>query len=591
MTQILTRKDVPTERIWKVSDILDEKNIDKMISDVKIGIKKITSFSGKISQSNALECLLLNSRTSLILEKLYVYANLKWDEDKSDTHYMSISEKISMLSTEFSAATSFIVPAFSAMKKSVLLTMKNNSEYRYFSMFFDEIIRLKKHLLSEKEEKILAELTSFSGDFQTIFSQFDNVNVPFGEIEYQGEKVKLSHGLYSVCLQSADRNIRKKAYETMYAAYISMIDTVSSAYVGSVKKDCFSAKVRKYKSSLEQELFSDNIPVKVYDNLISCVHKYIPVLHKYMDYRKKELRLSRLAMYDLHVPIVDGIESVTDYDEAYKTVCEALKPLGKDYIDMLHEAKKGGWIDVEETKNKRSGAYSWGVYGTHPYVLLNHKGTIHDTFTIAHEIGHAMHTYYSNQRQCYEKSQYSIFVAEIASTVNEVLMIKHLLRTAEGKERKYLLSYYADMIRTTLFRQTMFSEFEKYSHDTIEKGEPLGYEEMCKYYSQLNQTYYGDSVETDDKIAYEWVRIPHFYNAFYVYKYATGITCAINIANGILDEKPGYCEKYKEFLSMGGSLYPLDILKIVDIDLTKRAPYDIAMKEFDNIVKELKKIK
>lgn len=586
MHQNINRADVPANRKWVLKDILEEDQIENMIEDVRSATDSLRAFSGKINENNVLEVLLTVSRTSYILEKLYVYANMKWDEDKSGSEYAELSSRIEMLATDFYSNTSFVAPSLSAMKKSVLERMQNDPDFNYFSMYLSEIIRKKKHLLSNKEEAILAKSGSFSDGFKTAFSVFDNVNVPFGTVEVDGEKQKLTHGLYSVLMQHPDREVRKNAYDAMYEGYISMINTVSEIYAGSVKADCFYANVRKYGSSLEQALYADNVPVKVYNNLIKSVRKNVKTMHKYVEYRRKALKVDKLKMYDMYVSLIKENEKEFPYDDAYEIVCKALHPLGEEYLSILRQAKTGGWIDVEETPNKRSGAYSWGVYGTHPYVLLNHKGTIHDLFTIAHEMGHAMHSYYSNKTQCYEKAGYSIFVAEIASTVNEVLLIKYLLKTAEGNDRKYLLSYYLDMIRTTLFRQTMFSEFEKFAHETIERGEPLSYRIMCEKYTELNKYYYGNAVETDENVSYEWARIPHFYNAFYVYKYATGITCAINIANMLLSD-PKKIDDYKRFLSAGGSAYPLEIIGYMGIDLTKLDPYNIAMREFSETLKQL----
>ena len=590
MNGTIQRAEVPEERKWDLTAILTEDKINKYFEDVQKACDVLSAFKNKLTPENTLECLLTMSRTDFLMEKLYVYANLKWDENKSITDQAELCSRIDMLLNDYSSTVSFVAPTLSAMPSSTLLSMRQDKQFDYFTMFLDEIIRKKKHLLSQKEERILAKSSSFSDEFKTIFSLFDNVNVPFGEVEYDGKKEKLSHGLYSVLLQNEDRTLRKNAYEAMYKGYRSMIDTVAEIYIGSVKSDCFYASIRKYRSSLCQALFADNIPEKVYNNLISSVRRHVSLMHKYVDYRKKQLKLDNMAMYDMYVPIVEGMNTLTSYDDAYSIVCDALQPLGDEYIRILKLAKSERWIDVEETEHKRSGAYSWGVYGSHPYVLLNHKGTIHDVFTIAHEMGHAMHSYYSNRTQCFEKASYSIFVAEIASTVNEVLLIKHFLKTATGKDKKYLLSYYADMIRTTLFRQTMFSEFEKFAHETIEKNEPLSYTKMCEKYTELNRYYYGKSVETDDNISYEWARIPHFYNAFYVYKYATGITCAINIANKILSDKSAASD-YKKFLSAGGSMYPLDIIKLVGIDLTTKEPFDLAMKEFKSILNELVKLK
>jgi oligoendopeptidase F len=584
--KILTRDKVADNRKWALNDILNEDEIQGIFETARKNIPAILAFNKKLNKENAIDCFILESKSQFLIEKLVVYANMKSDEDKAITKYQELYDQAMQLYVEFSTATSFINPAISALKLSDLKEMKDDPKYLDFNRYLDNIIRNKKHILTEKEEKLLSGIGSFIGDFQDIFSFFDNVDIDMGEINVRGEKVKLTHGAYSVMLRDSDPKVRKSAFESMYKAYKDMINTISATYIGNVKATCFYAKTRKYKNSLDMALSGGNIPAKVYDNLISSVKKYTPILHKYVALRKKALGLKKMHMYDMYVPIVKDIDKLIDYDQAYDIVVKGLEPLGEEYRETIIQAKNSGWIDVEETKAKRSGAYSSSVYGTHPYVLLNHKGTTNDMFTIAHEIGHAVHSYTSNNAQCYEKASYTIFVAEIASTVNEVLLIKHLLKQAKGQERIYLLSYYIDMIRTTLFRQTMFAEFEKYSHEEFENGESLSGEKLTKFYHNLNSEYYGKSVINDDYIGYEWARIPHFYNDFYVYKYATGITCAINIVNMILND-PSCVEKYKEFLSAGGSMDSLDIIKIMGIDLTKKAPFDVAMKEFESLQKEL----
>lgn len=589
MADVLKRSDVPAERKWRVDDIMKQEEVEAYFDDIKAGFKEISVFKNKLTPENAIECLLVMSKISYKMSKVYVYLHLKGDEDKSNPKYQELCEKSAMLHSAYSEATSFISPSLAAFKKDDLIKMRDSESYGYFNTYIDSVIRNKKHLLGTKEEAVLSKVGSFSEDFDTIFSMFNNVDAKFGTVKVDGKEIPLTHGSYSVFLQNPSKTVRESAYNSMYDAYISYINTISANYAGNVKQNWFWASVRKFRSCLESALYSENIPVKVYNNLIGVVKKYTPLMHKYMALRKKALKLDEMHMYDVYMPIVKNMDKTIDYDAAYDIVCEALSPLGEDYVSMLKEAKKGGWIDVEETANKRSGAYSWGVYGTHPYVLLNYKGKTNDIFTIAHEMGHAMHSYYSNKSQCYEKASYVIFVAEIASTVNEVLLIKHLLKTAKGEERKYLLSYYIDTIRTTLFRQTMFAEFEKFAHGVIEEGEPLSAEKMTEYYRELNRQYYGDAVVTDEKIGYEWARIPHFYTDFYVYKYATGITCAINIADGVLN-KPGFVDKYKTFLSSGSSMYPMDILALVDLDLTKKEPFEKAMKEFGDILNELRKL-
>ncbi len=587
--EVLTREKVPENRKWTLNDILDESEIKDIFAEVRNNIPAFDAFRKNLNKENAIDCLKLESKLGFLCEKLIAYTHMKSDEDKSSTKYQEMSDQAERLYIELATATSFVNPAISSLKVSDLNEMRADPKYADFDRYLERIIRHKKHILSEKEEKLLAGIDSFAGDFQNIFSFFDNVDIDLGEIEVRGKKVKLTHGTYSVMLRDSDQKVRKAAFNSLYHAYKSMINTVAATYIGNVKKTCFYAKARKYKNSLDMALSGGNIPFRVYENLIACVKKYTPVMHRYVALRKKALNLRKMHMYDMYVPIVKDIDKLTEYDDAYNIVLEGLAPLGEDYRKILLNAKTAGWIDVEETKAKRSGAYSWGVYGTHPYVLLNHKGTTNDVFTIAHEMGHAIHSYMSNNAQCYEKASYTIFVAEIASTVNEVLLIKHLLKTAGGKERAFLLSYHLDMIRTTLFRQTMFAEFEKFAHEEFEKDEPLSAEKLTAFYHKLNAEYYGKSVVNDDLIGYEWARIPHFYNDFYVYKYATGITCAINIANMILSD-PSAVEKYKKFLSAGGSMDSLDIIKIMGIDLTKKAPFELAMKEFEKVYRELKAI-
>lgn len=589
MSDILKRNEVPAGRKWRVEDILREEEIPSYFDDIRAGFAEIASYRTGLNKDNAIECLLVMSKIAYKLNKVYVYLHLKGDEDKSDAKYQELCEKVSMLNVEYGETVSFVNPALASFKTEELVKMRDSENYGYFNMYLDSVIRNKKHLLGAKEEAILSKVGSFSDDFHTIFGMFDNVDVNLGEVAVDGDTIKLTHGSYSVLMQHPDRDVRRRAYESLYDGYIAYINTIAANYAGNVKQDYFWTRVRKFKTCLSRALYAENIPVKVYDNLISVVKKYTPLMHDYMEVRRQALGLDELRMYDVYVPIVGDKNNLTDYDEAYDIVCRALSPLGEEYAGILREAKTGGWIDVEETANKRSGAYSWGVYGAHPYVLLNHKGTTHDVFTIAHEMGHAIHSFYSNRAQCFEKADYVIFVAEIASTVNEVLLIKHLLKTVEGEDRIYLLSYYIDMIRTTLFRQTMFAEFEKFSHGVIESGEPLSAEKMTSFYRGLNEIYYGSAVVSDERIGYEWARIPHFYRDFYVYKYATGITSAINIADKLLKDS-SFMEKYKMFLSSGSSIYPMEILSLVDLDLTKKAPFEFAMKEFGAVLGELKKL-
>ena len=462
------------------------------------------------------------------------------------------------------------------------------SEYDYM---LKTILKEKEHVLSENEEKILALSGEMASSFRDIFTKIDNADLPLAEIKHKGEKIPLTHGTYGVIMHGEDRALRKKTFSAYYGAYVSLINTIASTYYGNVKKGVFYAKAKKYPSALDKALITEDVPRVVYDNLISSVNKALPTLHKYMAQKKKALKLKKMYMYDVYVPIVEGAEIKLDYDDAYDLVVKGLSPLGKEYQDLLIKAKNERWLDVYESDGKRSGAYSVAVYDTHPYVLLNYQKTTHDIFTIAHEMGHSIHSYFSNRTQSYAKADYRIFVAEVASTVNEVLLLKYLLNTEKDRKiKKYLLSYLLEMIRTTLFRQTQFAEFEQFAHETVEKGEPLTKENLCEEYLRLNKKYYGKSVVSDGDIKYEWARIPHFYRAFYVYKYSTGIISALAIADRILTEGEKAVDDYFKFLSSGGSDSPVELLKIAGVDLTKKKAFVSAFKMFKETLNEFIKM-
>ena len=451
------------------------------------------------------------------------------------------------------------------------------------------MLKEKAHVLSEKEEKILAESSDAMSSFKEIFTKTDNADLPLKTITHNGKKITLSHGLYGVLMHDDDRLLRRKAFKSYYYSYISLMNVISSTYVGSVKKDVFYSKVKNYSSAIEKALSQEDVPVVVYDNLIKSVSNALPTLHDYMAYKKKCLNLKRMHMYDIYVPITENAELKLSYDSAYDLVIKGLAPLGSEYEKLLKKAHDERWISVYEAKGKRSGAYSVCVYDTHPYVLLNYQQTTHDVFTIAHEMGHSIHSYFSNRTQPYAKADYKIFVAEVASTVNEVLLVRYLLKNAkDDKLKKYLLSYLMEMIRTTLFRQTQFAEFEEYSHSQVEKGEPLTKDGMCEKYLELNKKYYGNAVISDKEISYEWARIPHFYRAFYVYKYATGIISALAIADRILTEGEPAVKDYFKFLSSGDSNSPVELLKIAGVDLTTEKPFNSAFETFKNALEQIK---
>lgn len=586
-----TRESIDKTYKWDLSPIIANKDeFEKLFKEVETLTEKFAAYAGKLSNKvKLLEFLKLETEVSTRLERLFVYASMKKDENGKDSVYVALVSRAGGLSSRVSSASSYAVPELSSLDVNYLKEVLADKDFDNYTRGLNSIIRNKAHILSAAEEKILAEGGEVFSSFRDIFSMIDNVDIKFPETDDgKGGKIKLSHGVYSVMLQNPNQNVRLEAFRKYYSAYKGQLNTISCIYSNAVIKDWYLAKVRYFKSCKERALFSEEIEPVVYDNLIKGVSANLKYVHEYMALRKKISGLKEMHMCDLHFPLFKGVDIALEYEDAYKLVIDGLKVLGKDYNELLNKAYTQSWIDVYENEGKRSGAYSWGAYGSHPFVLLNYSKTTGDVFTIAHELGHAMHSYYSDTKNTYEKAQYPIFLAEVASTVNEVLLLKHITSTTTDKQtKKFLLSYFLDMFRTTLFRQTMFSEFEDITHDMVEKNQPLTVENMSEKYLALNKKYYGDAVTHDDEISYEWSRIPHFYRAFYVYKYATGITSAIVIADSILNEGEKAVARYKEFLSSGGSLPPLEALKKAGVDLTTTAPFERAMKCFKDTLDEL----
>ena len=578
--------------LWATEEIygsVDEWN--KEFDKVKNSLD-FSEFKGKLnSAENFLECMKEQEKVGRVFEKLSVYAMMKHDENTKDALYDSLLSKITSLGATFSANTAFIMPELTALDEKVLNSFIEDERLNEYDYFLKGILNEKPHVLSENEEKLLALSGETLSSFKDIFTKIDNADLPLGEVRHGKEKIPLSHGYYGVIMHGEDRKLRKKTFEKYYGAYLSLINTITATYYGNVKKDVFIAKAKNFPSALNRALFNEDVPRVVYDNLIKSVKKALPLLHEYMAEKKKLLGLKTMYMYDVYVPVVEGAELKLEYDDAYDLVVKGLAPLGKEYTDLLLKAKNERWLDVYESDGKRSGAYSVAVYDTHPYVLLNYQKTTHDVFTIAHEMGHSIHSYFSNRTQPYAKADYRIFVAEVASTVNEVLLIRYLLSTEKDvKLKKYLLSYLLEMIRTTLFRQTQFAEFEQFAHESVEKGEPLTKENLSEKYLKLNKKYYGSAVRSTGLIKYEWARIPHFYRAFYVYKYATGIISALAIADRILTEGQPAVDDYFKFLSSGGKDSPVELLKIAGVDLTGEKPFTKAFKVFSDTLEEFKKL-
>lgn len=588
-----SRKEIPEKYKWNLGDIYAApEDWQKAYDEVSANYGELAEFKGRLSdRDELLKFLKLSDVYDLKFGRLYCYAMMSYNEDSQDSERQARFSKMHSLATNFNAAVSFVSPELSALPDEQLQSLIADPDFADYDVSLKNLLNGKAHVLSEAEEMLMANVGAFSGQFQEVFNRLDSGDIKFASIEVDGKPVQLGHGTYSMLLQHKDQNVRKLAFETYYKSYIDVINTLAGLYEGSVKADVFRARARRFRSAMESALFYEQVDKAVYDNLIKCMHESFGPLHRYIALRKKLMGLETLNMYDLYVSIFEDADISCEYEEALELVKKGLAPLGEDYLEVVQHAFDNRWIDVHETPTKRSGAYSIGVPGVHPYMLLNYQKTTHDIFTIAHEMGHSMHSYYSEKTQPVAKADYKIFVAEVASTCNEVLLLKYLLRTeTDVSVKKYLLQYYLDMLRTTMYRQAMFAEFEQISHDMAEKGQPLTADSLCEKYLQLNKMYYGEAVCHNDEIKYEWARIPHFYRAFYVYKYSTGIISAVCIAEKILRDGAPAVADYKKFLSLGGSMDPVSELKVAGVDLTSEEPFRIVAKSFEDTLAQLEEL-
>ena len=589
----MEREEIAENLKWKTSDIFESDEAweaEYKAVENEYANYDFSPYKGKLSDKQTLlACFALNDKVSRRIEKLYLYAHLLHDQDVRVSKYTSMNAKIGGLVSKIFAQFSFVEPELTKLDDNLLQSFIADPDFAAYEYKLRQISKSKAHVLSEAEEKLLALGGDVMREFRGIFSMLDNANLNLPKATFNGEEIQMSHGMYGVILHNGNAVERKEWFEKYYEAYIKLIDAITQTYYANVKKDVFYKTARNYESCMAMAMAGEDVTPKVYENLIEAVQNALPTMHDYIRLRKVAAGLDEQHMYDIYVPLTQNAEIKMPFDKAYDLVVEGLAPLGKDYQELLRKARREGWIDVCENEGKRSGAYSSGVYDTHPYVLLNYQETTNDIFTVAHEMGHALHSYKSNNTQPYSKADYTIFLAEIASTVNEVLLLKHLYKNTEDKNlKKYLLNYYMDMIRATLFRQTQFAQFEQIAHAKAEAGEPLTKDTLCGVYYDLNKAYYGDGIIHDKQISYEWARIPHFYTSFYVYKYATGITSAISIVKRILTEGESAVKDYFEFLSSGGSTDPVSILQKAGVDLTTKAPFEAAMQEFKDTLEEFK---
>ncbi|MDU5493301.1 MAG: oligoendopeptidase F [Clostridium perfringens] len=589
------RDEIPESDKWRIDKIYETPaKWNEELSKLKEEAPKLKDFEGKLGNKEDLKAfLLLNEKLSRKLGKLYVYAHMRSHEDTSNPEMQSLVNKIDPYSAEFSSYTAYFVPEILSLKEGTIENFINEDKgLKQYKIYFEMILNEKPHILSKEVESVLASVSDCLGAPESIYSMLTNSDMTFGEIvDESSRKVELTEGNYISFIKSKDRKVREAAFKLLFGTYKKYENTLATSLSSSIKNFVFESKTRKYNSSLEASLKPNNIPVEVYYNALKTVDENMEALHRYVRIKKKLLNLEEIHMYDLYVPVIECKKEHLEYKDSISLVEEGLKPLGKEYLDIFNEGINEGWIDVYENKGKRSGAYSWGSYDTMPYVLLNYNYELNDASTLAHEMGHSIHSYYTRKTQPYIYGDYSLFCAEVASTTNEILLIHHLIEKETDKNKKlYLINQELEQIRTTVFRQLMFAEFELKTHEAIENGESLTSEVLCKMWKDINIKYFGEDMNVDEEISIEWARIPHFYSDFYVYQYATGYAAASSFANSILSKGEEAVEKYKGFLKAGGSMYPIDTLKMAGVDMTTSKPLKDTLDRFNELLNMLEEI-
>lgn len=592
----MKRIEQKVEDTWCLEDMFESDDFwEEEFGRLQRMIFQFEDFEGTLGESadRLLEYLKFNDETNLLMERLYVYANMRYHQDMANSMYQEFAARVQKLMVEMSGASAFAEPEILEITtEKINIFFNENPELETYKRYISEILRGKNHTLDKKTETILAKSRQMANAAENIFSMYNGADIKFPSITTEeGEEIEITHGNFVPLLESTDREVRKAAFEGVYETYGKMRNTLAATFAANLDQANFYAQVRNFSSAREMYLYGSNIPESVYDNLIETVHKNMDKMHKYVSLRKKILDVSELHMYDLYTPIAKAPDTKYSFEAAKDIVLEGLAPMGEEYIKVLEEGFDNRWIDVYENEGKRSGAYSWGAYGTHPYVLMNYHGTLDHVFTLAHEMGHAIHSYYSDANQPYVNAGYKIFVAEVASTCNESLLIQHLLKITEDEEEKaYLINHFLEQFKGTLYRQTMFAEFEKIAHSMVQNGEGVTADRLCEIYYNLNKEYFGDDIVIDKEIELEWARIPHFYNPFYVYQYATGLSAAIALSKRILEEGKPAVEDYMKFLTGGSSQDPIELLKIAGVDMTSSEPIETALELFGNLLDELQKM-
>lgn len=591
------RKDVPEELTWRLEDIFPtDEAWEQEYQEVKELTKEAPKYKGKLGESanDLYEALQFQDNVFERLSKLYTYAHMRYDQDTTNSFYQGLDSRMKSLYAEAASLFAYVVPEILSIDENTLKEyLKENKDLQLYEHSLEEINLQRPHVLSAEQEALLASASEVMNASSTTFGMLNNADLEFPTIKDEnGDEVEVTHGRYSRFLESTDQRVRHDAFKAVYETYGKFQNTFASTLSGQVKKDNFNARVRHYDSARHAALSNNNIPESVYDNLVNTVNKNLHLLHKYVKLRKKVLGVDELHMYDLYTPLVKEVEMKIPYEEAKEIVLKGLEPLGEDYLNVLREGFENRWVDVEENKGKRSGAYSSGTYGTNPYILMNWQDNVNNLFTLAHEFGHSVHSYYTRKTQPYPYGDYSIFVAEVASTCNEALLNDYLLKTIDDeKKRIYLLNHYLEGFRGTVFRQTMFAEFEHLIHQKAQNGEALTAELFTKEYYELNKRYFGEEdIVIDEEIGLEWSRIPHFYYNYYVYQYATGFSAATALSSQILSEGEPAVERYLGFLKAGSSDYPIEVLKKAGVDMTSAEPIEAALKVFEEKLNELEQL-
>ncbi len=595
-SKLPARNEIPAESRWKLEDIYPSDEAWQADFDrLKPLAASIASYQGKLDESGVtlFECLSLRDELGIISGKVFAYARMRRDENTANSHYQALTSRTESLLAEVGAVTAFIEPNILSMPAEKLAAFRQTeSKLAPYAFYFENLLRQQKHVLTPAEESLLSKMSEVGQSSANIFTMLARADMKFPEVkDEKGNMVQLSEGRYRTFIMSPDRSVRQDAFQKLFASYAQYRNTFASTLSGTVKKNIFYASARKYDSAIAAALESDNVPVPVYNRLIDAINENLAPLHRYVALKKKVLKLDEMHMYDLYVPLVPDAHVKMNYDEARNLVKQGLTPLGDEYGSVLDTALSSRWVDVYENQGKQSGAYSWGVYGTHPFILLNFNNRLEDAMTLAHELGHSLHSHYSNSTQPYATHDYTIFSAEVASTTNETLLLDHLLKTTTDRKKKmYLLNEYLESVRTTVFRQAMFAEFERDLYARVENGEALTADLLDSMWHDLNVKYYGPQMVVDKELNAEWSRIPHFYYNFYVYQYVTGFSAANALAHQILTDGEPARARYLNFLKSGGSDYSIDLLKKAGVDMSSPEPVKITIQRFERMMDELEKL-